>query len=403
MMPHFAEPLWFLILVPLVAALFLRPRHVHFIRKSAYGRGEVSGGFSRFAPPRLFFAVALVALVVALGDPVRGFTSVTEDAEADRIIASVDNSSSMYGFADGDPIFCTDDGLEYAYPRIYVGCRALHRFIDTVENAALRQKGDARHLIGIIRFALYSKVQSYPTNDYVRLRIDVDEMNWRLRGDLGIYTEIHSALRDMFLMALERNRSTVGGDMTHLTMEDMNTLARSLKPNKTGRNLSPSVDRFSPPRALLEKLARIKEELRDTIFVIFTDAHPGQLEERLHKNPVSFQKLIELAALLELPVYIISTDEPNAEFQRLMRQTGFGPEGGPDRGDFYTIKQGGGINLDSVDALVMKILETRLGRTVPVVVERRESYAHIAVLIALTLILCGVLWRETVLRSLTET
>ncbi|MDP3734804.1 MAG: hypothetical protein Q8R39_00020 [bacterium] len=391
----FAEPLWLLLLVPLAAGFLARERFVHFIRKSTYERrGGHERGFARFALPRLFFGAVLLAQIVALADLLRGFTSLTEEVPRNQIIVGVDNSSSMYNFNRTEPLYCTDTFLKQEYPRIYIGCRALLRLIDEVEAFALRQKTRAADLIGILRFALYSKVQAYPTSDYSQLRKQILEMNWVLPGHLGVYTEVHLALWDMYLMALERNRARDTG-LTFLSGEDMRKLAASLYPDS-------GTDRFSPPVALEGKLGRLRVELEDTVFILLTDAHPGQLEERLHRAPVSFKKLSELAALLELPIYMISTGEPNALYQRLVRETGFGPRGGLHRGNFFTLKSGRRDNLEPVDELVKTILSARFGRTVTVSVERRVSYATEAALVALTFLLCAVLWREYVDRSLTE-
>ena len=135
---------------------------------------------------------------------------------------------------------------------------------------------------------------------------------------------------------------------------------------------------------------------------MITDAHKDQLEKRLNKNPVSFKKLTELATFLELPIYIISTEENNETFKELVRKTGSGPYGGPHRGDFLVVGYESSRGMSPIEGLISTILDSRFGRMISVQTERRESYAPLLALIALTLFMFGIVSRKTISRSLSE-
>ena len=391
-----AEPLWLLLLLLIGIGALLSGRATFFLPKAVYGvRGGKAKTPLRFFLPRFFFALSVGAMVVALADPARVSSFSKEELTVNRIIVSVDNSSSMYNFSFGGPIYCTDKDVKHQYPRIYVGCRALHRIIDDTEQFAAKKDGAKEvDVIGLIRFALYSKVQAYPTSDYVQLREKVDEMNWRIPDHLGVFTEIHLALWDSFLMALRRNQEKKPGHIV-FGNKDIDILVDALRPE--GRAIP-----FTVPRGIKDKLDALREELRDTFFIMITDAHPGQLESRFDTSPVSFKKLSELAAYLELPIFMISTEEGNALFKGLMRKTGFGEKNGPYRGDFLTVSRGSATGLGPVDELVSTILKNRFGRTVRISVEHRESYASPLAVLSLLFLLLGLVSRKTISRSLTE-
>lgn len=412
---HLEAPYWLLLFIPLLIGAVWSTRGDRYLLKSMRIRGKLTQTSFRPALPRIFFILALSCIIVALSDPTRRFTSVKDDLTVNRIFVAIDNSSSMYNFEsksninyEGDidvddveskpkypPIRCTDTNLKDKYPRIYVACSALHRILDDVE-AFVRKKGNNNQVdrVGLIRWASYSKVQAYPTSDFVGLRAKIDKMNWRDEDNLYIFTEIHLGLWDLFLMAFRRNRDPDGG-LVYLNKQDMDALASALKPE--GKNVS-----FSPPHTLKDKFEQLKNELRDTFFIIITDASEGQLESRFDKDPISFKKMAEFAALLELPIYIISTELANPQFKKLMLKTGFGPADGKYRGDFFVVKQGGGDGLNSIETLISTILAVRFGRTVSIAVERRESYAWNLIFIALTFLIFGSFLKETLSRSLTE-
>lgn len=409
------EPLWATLLAFIFLGFFLRNRG-YFIKKSyaqvAQKKGTARAAFFRRAVPLLSAAIALILITAALVDITRGYALVKEELSVNRIFVAIDNSSSMYRFQSGaygeglPPITCADKNLQQEFPRIFGACRALHRLVDEVEAFARRKKEQQKDQVALVRFALYSFAQVPLTNDYNRLRAAIEGMNWRDVKSLGINTEIHLALRDLYRLAFERNRDP-GGTFVHLSFEDAQELARALAADG-----SVAASSFSPPRRLTARattgetgeqksiVERLKEEMRDTVFIIVTDAAKGQLESRLHTNPVSLKKMMQFAALLELPVYFISTDEANAEYKRMARKTGFSLNGIDYHGDFLVVRQD--IGYDHIEELMAAILGIRFGRKTLVKTERRESYAGVLSLAALTFLGFGVCFRETVGRSLTD-
>jgi len=293
----FTNPNWLFALVPVFLSVFLLRHSGYIVKTYVTEKGESLSTRVRLGLPLFFFLISACFMVVALADPTEKYVVYEEELKINRILVAIDNSSSMYNFNAGDktPIYCTDDNLEPTYPRIYVACQALHHLVNSVSSFSKKRKTAGRDTIGLVRFALYSKVQTYPTGNYSQLRDVVDRMNWRRVADLGIHTEIHLGLWDLYLLALKRSRDP-NTDQVYLNEQDITSLARALFPSSSVRA------KLHLRRNLKEKLTRLKNELQDTAFIIFTDAHKGQLESRFNKNPVSFKKMMDLGEFLGLPI-----------------------------------------------------------------------------------------------------
>jgi len=398
----FENPYWLLALL-FVFPTFLLQRPLGYIVKTyTTERGMSWSTRLRLRIPLFFFTLSACAIVVALADPTREYVSTQKELRVNRILVAIDKSSSMYEFVNtGPPIYCTDKNLEHVYPRIYLACKALHRLIDDTA-AFAKKKGTAqKDKIGMIRFALYSRVLAYPTSNYARLHSLVDNLNWRRRiviknnDTLDVFTEIHEALRDLYFLALKRNKRR-DGSFVHFGEGELKELARALYPSENV---------YTPLRlsnTLEKKLLDIKKEFTDTVFILLTDASQGQLEGRFNKEPASFKKMIDLAVFLELPIYIISSGIDNPLYKKEVRRTGFGPKNGKHRGDFLVINRGRGDPTKVMTSLVSEILESRFGRTVSVQIEQRKSYARHLAFIALTLLIFGLVSREILVRSLSD-
>lgn len=394
---HFASPYWLLGLVLVFCTFYFRKSSWFITKTYVTEEGQSWSARVRHGIPSFLFLLAALSMVLALADLTRTYTVVEDKKTVNRILITIDNSSSMYKF--GNPpresIYCTDNDTERTFPNIGIACRALYRLIEDTQKFSEAHPEKGKDRIGILRFALYSKVHSYPTSNYELLHRMIDEMNWKQENTLGVHTEVHLALWDLYLMAFKRNTNLEEG-FTPLTAGDVKALALALYPN-------PNVGApLQIPPTLEEKLLAIKEELRDTFFIIFTDASRGQLPNRFNKEPLSFKKMIDLAQFLELPIYIISSEADDALFKEQVRKTGFGEKPGEYRGDFLVVKRSGIAHLDSMAALTSTVLEKRFGRTIPAIVEQRKSYSWHLTLLALTLLVLGLVSRETLVRSLSD-
>lgn len=393
---HLASPYWLLGLIVVFCTFYFR-KPLRYIAKTHIAKEGLPWitRLWRGFPSFLFFLAAL-SFILALTDPTRTYSIVKDEKTVNRILVAVDNSSSMYNFSAPGPIYCTDETVDRVYPRIGITCRALHRLIEDTQKFSLAHPEKSKDRIGIVRFALYSKVRSYPTSNYATLHRLVDEMNWVQKVDGNdIWTEIHLGLWDLFLLALKRNINQEEG-FEPLTHEAAKILALALTPELDARKP------LRLPPDIKKKFLKIKEELRDTFFIIFTDAHTGQLEQRFNKVPVSFKKMIDLAELLELPIYIISSEEDNALFKEQVQRTGFGEKPREYRGDFLVVRRGGVTFLDDMATLASTVLEKRFGRVVPTFVVQRKSYVWHFTILALTLLAAGILSKEILTRSLSD-
>lgn len=395
------NPWWFLALIPLALGMFLRTKKYYVGKLHSYllvgKRGRIRTKV-RFALPSFFETIGLILFVIALADLTLTHRSVTEKATTHRFISWVDSSSSMTwkqksGWSGGIPSAIPCKGKEVRFfPRIDGACRALYRIVEEVEQAAKEKGRNERDLIGIGQFARDSFVISYPSNDYARLREKIDRMSLRSWAILGIHTNMHLGMWDMYLMILDRNTKKDSG-LTYLSGREMLVLARSLGPGRSGAN-------YVPPSELREKLLQLRAELKDTVLIMITDALVYQVSNVLNVSPYSLKKMLELAAFLEMSVYFISTDEFHPELKRLARATGSGPVGGKQRGDFLVVKKE--RDYYNIEELIINILRERLGRVVLVPVERRESYGEWFVVLGLTSLVIAVVLQQTISRSLTR-
>lgn len=390
------QPYWLLLLIPLFLGLFFRSRtyylqKTHDYLKARQGERKFWTRI-RFSLPLVCMFFAMILVVMALGDATKGYMFVQEQASTHRIFVWVDSSSSMYGFTTPLSSITCGNNTEL-FPRIYGACRAMFRLIDDVERFSLKkEQGKGEDLIGIGQFATYSYVVAYPSQDYIRLREKARHMEFLSRGVLGIYTNIHLAMWDLYVMALDRNLRNAHTE-THLNGKELRLLAKSLEPGSIN-----SV--YIPSQELIKKLSLIKEELRDTIFILITDALVTQMDLVMNKPPYSLKKEMQLAAFLEIPVFYLSVDEYHPELKRLARLTGFGPADGKHRGDFLIVRRE--HDFVHIEDLAATILEARFSMTVSNTVERRESYAEWCVAAALIFSGLGLLLQITVARSLTD-
>lgn len=375
-------PVALLLLLIVFLGAFLSWRAQPAVEKAWSGTRETSlSSRLRNTLPRICFALGAIFIVLGLADVARRYTVTEHRYMTNRLIVTLDNSSSMYNFGYGDPIHCADQDLKRTYPRIWGACLAMARLIDETEEYAKKKHAeDRKDQIAILRFGLNSFVESYATSDYDRLRAIMKKLNWR-DPRTGIFTEIHLALWDMYQVALQRNaRGTEG--FQSFSEEERLLLARSLSPE--GLEV-----RYHVPLSLEGKLRAMRADLRDTAFIIISDAQEGQFEQRLDKAPVSLVKMMQLAEYLEVPVYVVSIYADNERVRKLASQTGYGPMGGKNRGAFYLLK--GEKNFADMGAIVDKILSARFRFDSRLSELRRESFASLCALLALILIGTGLL------------
>lgn len=403
---EFQNPVW-LLLLALVGIGFLGGAGAYYIKKAfppdtplfMSVRERMGLAASRWFHkiPKLLRCAALLILVFALTDVTRSYVTSVQRAKKQRIINTLDTSGSMWDWPTPpgySSINCNRN--DRPFKRIYGACRAMHRMVDEVEIVA-KSTSDSEHLIGIIQFAVTSAVISYPTNNYAGLREKIDAIEFYTDSHgLGLGTGMSGAIWNMFLMALDRNFKNESG-FTFLDGKDMDELARILNPASIGSPIAPS-------DALRDKLVRIREEIKDTVFIMLTDAVVQYLAPQMYSEyygvPFSLERELKLAEFLELPVFFISTDEFYPYLKVLAMRTGYGPEGSGTRGDFLMARQED--DFANMQDLMSTILKHRFSQTVPIEVRQRESYSEFLVFLALTFIAASVVWKKLLTRSLTE-
>lgn len=336
----------------------------------------------RVAIPRACFFLGMLSVIFALADVTRKYVVTSDVLSVNRFIVTLDNSSSMYNFGFGPPIFCTDHNLKIDFPRIWNACRAMNQLITSTEEYAKQKGEDRQDKIAILRFGLNSFVEVHPSSDYARLRMVMEKVNWR-DPRTGVFTEIHLSLWDMYQVALARNFRGAKNN-TALSEEERLMLLGALRPE--GMTVP-----FHPPKQIEEKLIALRKDLRDTALIIISDAQEGQFEGRLNKEPVSFIKMMQLAKFLELPVYVISIHNDHEVVRRLAGETGYGPARGPGRGGFHLLRSD--KDYTQMDEIIKGILSTRFRPDSTKEEVRRESYTSRFALAGLVLFALGMILR----------
>lgn len=391
-------PWWLILIIPIIIGIITKVSSTYFSKAhlhtapiflSGMARTRKSLQYCSFQIPNLTKILVLVLMILALTDITKGYTVITGQKVFHRIIVSIDVSSSMYGYRTNiSNINCKHNANLFI--RIRGSCRALYRLVNEVEKEAKDEKRP-RILLGLLQFASKSAVVSYPTSDYARFRKKIDVLEFKSHG-LDNATDMHDAIWDMFIMALDRNMSA-NSNFTNLTADDINTIYTALAPG-------PKESALHIPKSIAEKMAKIKNEMKDTIFIIPTDAVMHYLKKRMDGQHPSIRRLLQLAELIEIPVYFISTDEDYPELKRLAVRTGFGPLGGQHRGNFLMVRREKDEYL--IDEIVGGILKSRFGMKIPISESRRKSYSGLAIELSLTFLGFGILWKKYVARSLTD-
>lgn len=392
------HPWWFLLVIPVVIGILTKIPLGYIFKAHLYTapiflsrRTKIRQAWQNFSleVPNSTKVLTLLLIILALVDITMGYTVVTERKTSHRIIVNLDVSSSMYGFSTNiTNINCSRNANQF--PRIKGACHALYRLVNDVDKETKDEK-NPMILLGLLQFASKSAVVSYLTTDYTRFRKKIDVLEFNSHS-LGSATNMHSAIWDMFIMALDRNMKK-NSNFIHLSGVEVRVIYNALAPGPQKSNLY-----F--PKDVGEKISRIKNEMRDTIFIIPTDAVVSYLKSRMDGQHPSIRRLLQLAEALEIPVYFISTDEDYPELKRLAVKTGFGPSGGPHRGNFLMVRREKDEYL--IDKIVSGILNSRFGMKVSSYESRRESYAGLAIELALTFLVFGILWKKYVARSLTD-
>ncbi|OGZ06643.1 MAG: hypothetical protein A3C93_00110 [Candidatus Lloydbacteria bacterium RIFCSPHIGHO2_02_FULL_54_17] len=310
----------------------------------------------RSLAPSLLLFVAWVALGFGLADLGGGYTKVTTEESVSRIVVTQDQSGSMYTSvvpmlqcvlkgdlemvarysafdlsgevppSTGDKT--TDRELRKAWsknlsiaalperPRIEGSCAALETLLDDLKERAARPEGSVHHEVAFLRFADTSILQEPFTTDYGHLRDFLSEHNWsapeHLRS-IGSGTSLHFALYDMFLVALRRHIDAEPG-VTAIPPEVSNELlGRALANSRDSGEVDSLVAQYP------ELFRKLGLELADTSLVVITDATDGS--SRWVQSP-SVEKMLKLAGVFHIPVYIISTEQDDAELRAAVESTG---------------------------------------------------------------------------------
>jgi hypothetical protein len=419
-----SHPEWLLLLsVVLVELLFrgrryaLQKAHLHVEPEYLTFRERLRQWQSRirFMLPTVFKTLTYLSVILALAEITHGYFWTEEKLETPNILLLVDSSGSMFErktlnvYPRVKPITCLAEEEMELYPRMKGMCRALKKFVDMTEAAALSPYQKKKPLISLMAFARDPAVILFPSTDYRRLRDQVERFEWSpelLGGDTNIHIALYAALSNLiFRYASESNIPSpstnsaliLPTDATFLpspgseqvlwasresifTEDEMNLLRKALRPQS---------GHFVLPPELSKKMSSIQPKIQEWTLLIFTDAVYDDLKSFETRNP-SLWKLLEFAAYLKLPVYFISTENFLARLKLAAQETG---------GDFLLVRKDD--PLVNMEQAVKEIFEKHLTRFTTIQIPKRASYSRWCILAGFVFFLCWGIAEYTFARSLT--
>ena len=107
---HFASPYWLLGLILVFCVFYFRTSSWYIAKTYTVKEGQSWNARMRHGIPSFLFFFAAFSMVLALADITRTYTVVLDKKTVNRILVTVDNSSSMYNFnSEVKSIYCTDE------------------------------------------------------------------------------------------------------------------------------------------------------------------------------------------------------------------------------------------------------------------------------------------------------
>ncbi|HWP48532.1 MAG TPA: vWA domain-containing protein [Candidatus Limnocylindrales bacterium] len=417
-----SHPEWLLLLpVVLVEFLFrvrryaLQKAHLHVKPEYLTFRERLRQWQSRihFVLPTVFKTLTYLSVILALAEITHGYFWTEEKLETPNILLLVDSSGSMFErktlnvYPGVKPITCLAEEEIELYPRMKGMCRALKKFVDMTEAAALSPYQKKKPLISLMAFARDPAVILFPSTDYRRLRDQVERFEWSpviLGGDTNIHIAFYAALSNLiFRYASEPNTPSTNPTLlpptgsafvpstgleqalrvareSIFTEDEMNLLRKALRPQS---------GHFVLPPELSKKMSSIQPKIQEWTILIFTDAVYDDLKSFETRDP-SLWKLLEFAAYLKLPIYFISIENFLVQLKLAAQETG---------GDFLLVRKDD--PLVNMEQAVKEIFEKHLNHFTTIQIPKRASYSRWFILAGFVFFLCWGIAEYTFARSLT--
>lgn len=370
-------------LIAAAAAILLLPRRSRWflrvatvaplIRAKQKYQGRI--GFKKYLPYFLLGG-GLILLIIAAADPIAGEKRSRHRYLIHTYVIINDGSGSM-----------TFDARAPATkgPRVESLLAANKAFLETIKT--MPRPLDEKDAVGAVLFSGDAFILAYPDINYDNLWLKLNLINWK-ESPLGLGTELNKALWTAIQMIIRRNQQT-GGEF--FTAEELKNLQLHLSGSGRTLNLSSS---------LRKKAELIAEEIKGTSFIIFTDGQfylepysysgysgPGGSGD----SQLSAAKNILFCRQLGIRVYLIAAETLDTAVIPLVKKTG---------GQFQFLRKMEDVAL--LRKAYLNILQQQANEFVAEDEAVKVSYYFWPALAGLSLIFLGMLVKNTVSRSLTD-
>lgn len=248
------------------------------------------------------------------------------------------------------------------------------KFLATLEK--LKRPDGSKDWVAAAIFSNDAFVVSYPTEDYNFVREKLRQVDWTM-PPLNHGTEIDKAVWLGIKIILKKNSENKGTFYLEdeLTRIGIYTMGGGRQFDL--KNLS----------VLQTKTAKIKNEIRGSSLVIFTDA---EILFDGNQFRMSVAKLFLFCKALGIRAYLISVEQIDADLARYIKETG---------GDSLVISN---ISSEKITTAYANIVNKEAGEYITVSRRQKKSYAEWLAGTGLALLTVCIMLRNTMSRSLTE-
>ena len=359
----FDSPLWLaLLIVPFVLLFYFNRRY--YLRHSNVStlkekqRINVAGMVSKYC-----FWLGWVCLVLAAGNFTLGFVKKHKTALTHNYVLINDGSGSMLGQRD------SNDPLDFG-ESIESLISANNKFLSLV-----KENEKIKNYVGSIVFSndpfVVSPLVEDPDFVFSKLR----SINWR-SPPLGSGTEMNKAIWSGIMMVLKKNKDQGG---SFYSEEDLFKLEARLNGRTKSLNLN--------DRELLSKTKKLKNELKGSCLIVFTDGYVT-LDGDPHRK--STLKVLLLCKELDIKTYLISVQVVNNELRSYIEKTD---------GQAIVIKS---INRDKLEKVYVEILSRESKESLVVDQVVKKSYSNILGFVSMVFLLCSTILNNTINRDITD-
>ncbi len=361
MFEDFEHP-WLLLLFLLVLPLLIWRRSKYFLRHSYL---KAMMGAKKIALINFLRLISWLLIILAAVDYGTGYKESHKKLIIHHYVLINDGSGSMVG----------DENALGVGKKLTILLKANDHFLKTLEN--LERPDGSKDFVGMLVFADDAFVVSYFVEDYDFIRQKMFQIDWRI-APLNLGTQTNKAIWASIKLILKNNVES-GGDF--FSDEELVNLEARFK--GSGRRFS--LENFY---ALSNKVSLIKEQIRGSSIIIFTD---GIFPIDGKTDFMSVMKLVLFCGEMGIRPYLISVEAAiDPALLNLLKSAG---------GEGMIVSS---FDLEKINGAYQRIINQQAGEYELIDRYQKKSYADWFAGAGLAGLLICIVLRNTVSRSLTE-